>query len=213
MKPRVVVVDYGIGNLRSVRAAFEHCGAQVTLSDAAPVIAAAERLVIPGVGAFGHCMAELNARQLVPAVRDFAAAGRPWLGICVGMQMMLDASEEFGRNDGLGLLPGTVQAIPATGADGTPHKIPFVGWAPLRRPEGADWRGGVLADVTEGEAVYFVHSFSASPATSQHCLASYDYDGRAVTAALARDNLVGCQFHPEKSGPVGLRIISRFLAL
>lgn len=211
MSVRVTVLDYGIGNLLNVLRALEHCGAAIQLVDrATPAAADASRLVLPGVGAFGDGMAELRARGFDELVARFAATGRPFLGICVGMQMMFDASEEMGEHAGLGLLAGRVRAVPATGSDGTPHRVPHIGWRPLlpARP----WSGTLLADVPPGERAYFVHSFAAEPADASVRLADVDYDGRRLCAAVARDNLVGCQFHPERSAEAGLGMLRRFLA-
>lgn len=213
MKPKITVVDYGVGNLYSVTRAFEHVGAEVELTGNPEAIRAAHRLVLPGVGAFRSCVEELAGRGLTGVVRDFATCGRPMLGICVGMQMLFDRSEEFGRTDGLGLIPGAVTAIPSTGSDGVPHRIPHIGWNRLRLPEGvAGWRGTVLEGLDPGEAaVYFVHSYTADPAPA-HRLADADYDGRRIAAVAQSGALVGCQFHPEKSGETGLTIIRNFMA-
>ena len=214
MRPRAVIADYGIGNLLSVARALVTCGAAVSLSRDAASVAAADRLVVPGVGAFGDCMAALRQRGLDEAVRAHAASGRPWLGICVGMQMMLNASEEFGAHSGLGLIAGRCRPIPPTGLDGRPHKVPHIGWSALAAPPArADWSGTILEGTVAGTAVYFVHSFAAEPDHRVDRLADVDYDGLTLAAVLARDNLVGTQFHPEKSGPAGLRILDRFLAL
>lgn len=208
----VTVIDYGIGNLLNVLRALEHCGALPTVIDkAAPEALNAPRLVLPGVGAFGDGMAELRARGFDDLVKRFAATGRPFLGICVGMQMMFDASEEMGEHAGLGLLAGRVQPVPATGADGTPHRVPHIGWRPLQAPRA--WTGSILADVQPGERAYFVHSFSAQPERATDRLADVDYDGRSICAAVQRDNLTGCQFHPERSAHAGLGMLHKFLAL
>ncbi len=214
MSVPVVLVDYGVGNLLSARRALEACEADVSVTGEPQAVAAAERVVVPGVGAFGGCMTALREHGLIDALATFAASGRPYLGICVGMQMLLEASDEFGEHAGLGVIQGRVAAIPRTGADGQPHKIPHVGWSGLRRPGAApDWADTILADVEPGEAVYFVHSFAASPGDPKHCIADCDYHGLAIAAVVGEGPVVGCQFHPEKSGPVGLRILKRFLAL
>lgn len=209
----VTVFDYGLGNLYSVCRALEHVGAEVRLVETPPQPGGIERLVVPGVGAFGDCVDGLRRRGMFDAVRSYAETGRPFLGICVGMQMLFDVGEEFGEHEGLGLIPGRVVGIPPTAVDGTPHRLPHIGWAPLLRPEGVDWSGTALSGAEPGEHVYFVHSFEAKPTHPQHRVAVYDYDGHAVTAAVHRDNMMGVQFHPERSGPVGLRILERFLAI
>ena len=212
--PAVVVVDYGIGNLFSVRQALEAAGADVAVTGEPAAVASADRLVVPGVGAFGDVVAELRLRSLQDPVLEMAASGRPLLGICVGMQMLFDVGEEFGSHQGLGLLPGRVRPIPRVGADGHPHKIPHVGWDPLYPPGGGNgWQGTILADLEPGAAVYFVHSFAAEPQVEGDRLADTLYSGLALCAAVQRDNVMGCQFHPEKSGPVGLSILGRFVGM
>ena len=213
---KVTVVDYGMGNLLSVQRAFEHCGAEVELTDNPRRIANAERLVLPGVGAFANCMAGLKLRHLVEPVRSLAGTDRPFLGICVGMQILLEESEEFGRCEGLGLIPGRVEAIPRTTSEGRPHKVPHIGWTAIHQPEEANgdrWAGSILEPVAPGSATYFVHSYTAVPANPADRLADSRYNGRLVSAAIARDNICATQFHPEKSGEVGLAMIRRFLAL
>lgn len=208
----VTVIDYGIGNMLNVIRALEHCGANVRVeSRAGDGTRHAERLVLPGVGAFGDGMAELRARGFDDEVRRFVQTGRPFLGICVGMQMMFEASEEMGEHAGLGLLRGRVTAVPATAADGAPHRVPHIGWRALRAA-GA-WESSVLQDVQPGERMYFVHSFCGQPVDASAWLADVDYDGRRICAAVQRDNLAGCQFHPERSAAAGLALLRRFLRM
>jgi len=212
--PTVTIIDYGIGNLLSVSRAFTHCGAEPVLTGTPEGVLAAERLVLPGVGAFADGMAGLRERGLVEAVRQYAATGKPFLGICLGMQMMLDTGEEFGSHEGLGLIPGRVVPIPPTAADGSPHKIPHIGWNRLELPSPATaWSGTVLDGIAPGAAAYFVHSFTAVPADPAHRLADCRYHGRLIAAAVRSGALYGCQFHPEKSGEVGLAIVRNFIRL
>jgi len=212
MSVPVSVLDYGIGNQLNVLRALEHCGASVRVVQRASAGEEdAPRLVLPGVGAFGDAMVELRARGLDDMVRRFAQTGRPFLGICVGMQVMLDAGEEMGEHEGLGLIAGRVRAVPATGSDGSPHRIPHIGWRPLE--PAANWENTLLADVQPRERVYFVHSFAAEPQDSATRLAEVDYDGIRICAAVHRDNLFGCQFHPERSAGTGLNVLRRFLQL
>lgn len=211
---RVTVIDYGMGNLLSVTRAFEYCGAEVLLGAQPGSIRNADYLVLPGVGAFADGMAELAQRDLVEAIRDFATKGNPFLGICLGMQMMLDSSDEFGLHEGLGIIPGKVIAIPSTGVDGKPHKIPHIGWNELTPPGNSiSWDSTILAGVPVGTSVYFVHSFAADPEKHEHRLADCDYNGRVISAAIRDGVLYGSQFHPEKSGKTGLSIIQNFLQL
>lgn len=208
---QVTVIDYGIGNIYSVSRALERCGAQVTLSADPAQIEAAPRLVLPGVGAFADGMRGLRERGLVEPLRRYAATGKPLLGICLGMQMLASGSEEFGEHDGLGLIPGRVVPIPRIGTDGMPRKIPHVGWSALNAPAGVDWAGTLLEGSAQSTAVYLVHSYRVVPDDQAQVLAQCDYGGHAVVAALRSGNVTGCQFHPEKSGPAGLRMLSAFL--
>lgn len=213
MNISVSVVDYGLGNLFSVSRALEKVGAEVVVTDSPAAIERATSLVLPGVGAFSDGMNGLHQLKLVDAVRRYGASGRPLLGICLGMQLLFDASEEFGHHEGLGLIPGRVVAIPSTGEDGVPHKIPHIGWNELVMPASLpNWERTALTDVAPGASVYFVHSFTADPANAVDRLADCYYDGRLISAAVRRNALSGCQFHPEKSGEVGLRILRAFLA-
>lgn len=213
MSASVTVIDYGMGNLYSVCRAFEHLGADVLLTDRPQDVLVANCLVLPGVGAFKHGMAELETRGLVPALQAYARKNRPVLGICLGMQMLLDHSEEFGTHRGLGIIPGAVRAIPKTGANGAPHKIPHIGWNRLIAPAHASWKDTLLDDMSEGVEVYFVHSYTAEPESESVRLADSDYDGRRISAIVRKGNVYGCQFHPEKSGTVGLQMLRNFLSI
>jgi glutamine amidotransferase len=208
---RVTLIDYGIGNLLNVARALEHVGATVEVADNAPGIAGAGHLVLPGVGAFSGGMAELKARGMVDVIRQHAEKGRPFLGICLGMQLMLDSSEEFGQHAGLGLVPGKVVAIPRIGASGQPNKIPHIGWNELLvAPGHQEWQRSILSGLKPGAAMYFVHSFMVVPDDPGLRVANCNYDGVAICATLSAGNLHGCQFHPEKSGEAGLTVLRRF---
>jgi len=211
LSARVTIADYGVGNLFSVRGAFEHCGAECVLTSDAGAVARAERLLIPGVGAFGDAMSDLREKGLDDAVQRFADSGRPLLGICLGMQLLLERSHEFGIHEGLGVLGGEVVAIPASTADGAPQRLPHVGWAPLEALA-RGWPGSILEDVPPRSWFYFVHGYVAVPADPGDRLAECDYGGRRLCAVYERGNVMGCQFHPEKSGARGLAVLRRFLA-
>ena len=209
---KVTVIDYGMGNLFSVCRAIEHCDAEPVICSDPEEVLRAERLVLPGVGAFGDGMAELERRELRGPIRVAAWEGTPLLGICLGMQMMMESSEEFGLNPGLALIPGCVTPIPDKTPAGEPLKVPQVGWNTIYVPQArGTWAGTPLEATEERSSVYFVHSFAAVPDHDEHRLADCVYGGHVVSAAVARGNLVGCQFHPEKSGPVGLAILRRFI--
>jgi glutamine amidotransferase len=212
--PDVVVVDYGLGNLLSVRQSLEHCGATVVVAGDSATILSAPRVVLPGVGAFAHGMAELRNQGLDAVIREVVTQGSALLGICLGMQMLFDESEEFGTTEGLGLIPGCVVPIPVATVDGHSQKIPHIGWNSLVLSNGLkSWENSLLQEINPGEAVYFVHSFMAKPANLAHRMADCYYGGVAVPAVIGKDNVYGCQFHPEKSGEMGLKILRRFLSL
>jgi glutamine amidotransferase len=211
-KADVAVIDYGVGNLLSVRRALEHCGANVSVTGDADEIRAARRVVLPGVGAFARAMTELNRLGLKSAVTEVVARERPLLGICLGMQMLLDESEEFGITAGLGLIRGRVVPVPGVTVDGRPQKIPHIGWAALTAAGRQSWRETPLQDVTGDDALYFVHSFMANPSDSGDRVADVFYGGVRVCAMIGRGRVWGSQFHPEKSGEVGLRILRTFLS-
>ncbi|HEX8299360.1 MAG TPA: imidazole glycerol phosphate synthase subunit HisH [Rubricoccaceae bacterium] len=198
-----VLLDYGIGNLRSLERAFERAGVAVLRSGRIEDARAAQRLVLPGVGAFGACAAALHETGLDAVVVERVAAGVPLLGVCVGMQLLFEHSDE-GDASGLGLLAGRVVrfAHGATGPDGARLKVPHMGWNALRtvRPH------PVVTGLGEAPHVYFVHSYHALPADPADVVADADY-GVAVPAVIARGGVVGVQFHPEKSGPVGTAIL------
>lgn len=213
--PHVTVLDYGMANLLNVVRAFEHCGAHVTIAEDAAEVPRADRLVVPGVGAFRDTMDEMTARGFDDAIREYVQTGRPMFGICVGMQMLFDASEEFGEHAGLGILPGRVVAVPSTTVAGEPQRVPHIGWNDLVEPEGGrDWRGTLLAPVDHSRsAVYFVHSYAAVPENHEDRLADCYYGGHRISSAVQHDQVMATQFHPERSGELGLRLISLFQSL
>lgn len=213
MKPQVTLIDYGVGNLFSVSRALERCGAEVVVSGDPSAIDRAERLVLPGVGAFAGGMQGLRERGLIEPIRRYAASDRPLLGICLGMQMFATAGEEFGEHAGLGLVKGRVVAIPNRSSAGTKLKVPHIGWVPLQRAAADSWRSSPLRDTDFDSTVYLVHSYHLIPTHNEALLAYCDYGGNRITAAVARGRIWGFQFHPEKSGPVGLGILRTFLSL
>ena len=204
------IIDYGIGNLRSLAKAFAAAGVAVERTADPARIAEAERLVLPGVGAFGACADALASHGLTDLVRQRAEAGVPLLGVCVGMQLLFEASEERpgtdGRpHDGLGLLPGRiVRFAPGLAADGQRLKVPHMGWNQLRTVHPHP-----ILDGADGDWVYFVHSYHAAPSADGDRLATVAYGGD-VPAVTGRDNVVGVQFHPEKSARAGLAMLRRF---
>ena len=209
----IVVIDYGMGNIKSVQRGFEHVGASVTISADPELIVNAARLVLPGVGSFEDGMSGLMQRGLDQAVCEFVKKGNPLLGICLGMQMLLQSSEEYGVHQGLGLIGGDVRPIPQNDETGFKRKIPHIGWCALKYPSFLSGKElGCLQDIEEGEFFYFVHSFMVMPSEKLHRIAHCVYEGIQIAAVIRRDNITGLQFHPEKSGVAGLKILGRFLS-
>ena len=210
----VDIVDYGVGNIGSVMNMVKKVGGSARVITAPEKLTQAEKLILPGVGAFDHGMQTLIDGGWVDALNDVAQNRRiPILGICLGMQMLMSESEEHGFHQGLGIVPGKVLEIPRDDLDGVRvRKIPHIGWSALRRPSSrSDWDNTILQDTAEGEYFYFVHSFMSVPDNTDDVLAECEYDNLAIAACVARDNILGCQFHPEKSGRSGLKILDRFL--
>jgi glutamine amidotransferase len=197
----IALIDYGIGNLRSVEKAFHAVGANVELTDDPAVIGAADQIVLPGVGAFGDGMAGLRDRGLVDMIKSTVAQGTPFLGICLGMQLLFETSDELGAHNGLGLLPGSVKRFPELG-----QKIPQTGWnqVSFRR------ESPLIEGLKEGDYAYFNHSHYCEPALEADSIAITEY-GLPYASIVGRDRLYGVQFHPEKSQSVGLQILRNFV--
>lgn len=204
---KIVVLDYGLGNVRSVANALRTIGADPEVTREPAALAAADGLVIPGVGAFPRAMENLVQAGLVGRIMDFVASDRPVLGICVGMQMLFEAGLEFGRTPGLGLIPGSVEKIPVLPTEG---RLPHIAWSTVTAtPQG---RAALLAGLTDAEMrFYFVHSYAAVGVPAEALVATADYLGHRITAAVQRGKVFGTQFHPEKSGPSGLRLLANFV--
>ena len=203
----IAVIDYGVGNLFSVEKALLHSGAEVEVTHDAERIAAAEKLVLPGVGAFGDCMKRLEATGLIPVIRHEIEAGKPLLGICVGLQILFEGSDESPNAAGLGVFSGRVRRIEALGL-----KIPHMGWNSLDFAQRHEGQPGIdlFHGISAGSYVYFVHSYHAVPEEPQIITAQAMY-GECLTAAVAKDNVQAVQFHPEKSGAVGSAILKNFV--
>lgn len=204
MTAHITLIDAGTGNLRSVLKALESLGAQVTLTDKPEIVRQADKLVLPGVGAFGDFMKGLRSRHLEPAILEMHTKGYPLLGICVGMQAFFDRGLEMGEHAGLGLLPGQVQRFEGTES----LKIPHTGWNqlwPLRETP-------LLKDIKSGDYAYFNHSYYCAPEKLRDVILYTDY-GIQFASAVQRDNLYGVQFHPEKSQQVGLQVLANFLQI
>ena len=198
----IAIVDYGVGNLFSLRSSFAMIGAEAEVTGDAARLRDADRIILPGVGAFADAAAKLRATGLDAVLKEEAAKGKNLLGICLGMQLLFDVSNEFGVHPGLGLIPGDV--VPMAGRIPPELKIPHIGWNALIFKKAHP----LFRYIREGDAVYFVHSYFADRC-AEHVLATAEY-GEELTAAVGMDNVLGCQFHPEKSGEVGLNILRAF---
>ena len=201
----VAIIDYGVGNLFSLKSSLAEIGAEAVVTADEKVIADADRIILPGVGAFEDAARKLRDSGMADVVRREAASGKPMLGICLGMQLMFDKSFEYGEHEGLGLIHGAVRPI----SDVIPadYKIPHIGWNALKFTK----ESPLFKYINEGDYVYFVHSFYAADC-EESTLAVTEY-GAELTASAANGNVYGCQFHPEKSGTVGLNILRAFLEL
>ena len=202
MTARICILDYGMGNLRSVEKALEHVGASATISSDPEAIRAADGLILPGVGAFPKAMTRVRELGLDELTRERLEAGVPVLGICLGLQLLFDSTTELGGAEGLGLLPGGVAELDAPGL-----KVPHIGWSPVRWEKPSRLTEGIESETP----FYFVHSFAPSPA-DEDLLGSAAYGARFACAA-ERDNVFGVQFHPEKSSGAGLRLLSNFAGI
>ena len=199
----IAIVDYGVGNLFSLKCSLQAIGAEVTVTGDAQQLKKADKLILPGVGAFEDAAKKLRDTGLDTVIKEEAARGKPILGICLGMQLLFERSFEFGEHEGLGLLRGQVVSMEGRLPEGL--KIPHMGWNRL------EMKGGRLFREADGEYVYFVHSFFADGC--EDSLAAVTEYGIPITAAVEKDSIFGCQFHPEKSGNVGLSILRRFCTL
>ena len=198
---RVAIIDYGVGNLRSVEKAFAATGCEAVVSGDESVLRSAERLVLPGVGAFASCMKALRERRFDSLVQERAEAGTPLLGICVGMQMLFEVSDEFGITEGLGLLAGRVRRF------GSELLVPQVGWNRIHQRRSHP----LFSDVADGSFCYFVHSFYCEPQNTDLMVGETEY-GVKYASVVAKENICGVQFHPEKSQHVGLQMLKNFCA-
>jgi len=206
----LVIIDYGLCNLLSVHNALKFLGIEARISSDPADLKRADAAILPGVGAFEDGMKGLRQKGLVEPVRDFVKTGRPFLGICLGAQMLLERSFEFGEHQGLGLIPGEVS--PLKNILPSDLRVPHIGWSGLH-PAALPWEGTALEGLPKGVEMYFVHSFYLDPADQKHVLARAQYGPEDFCAVLAKDNVYGCQFHPEKSAAMGLKFLNNFVSL
>ena len=202
----VAIVDYGVGNLFSLESSLSAIGADVVVTADTDVLKSAHQIILPGVGAFEDAAKKLRATGLDKTIIELAAKGKPLMGICLGMQLLFEKSYEYGEHEGLGLIKGAVK--PIKGAISKEYKIPHIGWNPLIIK---DRTSPIFRYIKNGDCVYFVHSYYACDC-DESVIATAEY-GAELTAAVANNNVYGCQFHPEKSGKIGLDILRAFISL
>ena len=204
----VVIVDSEAGNLFSVQHACKIVGLNPVITNKPEDIRKADALILPGVGAFGDAMKNLRKLDLVQPLREFAASGRPFMGICLGMQILFSKSEEFGNHEGLNLIDGNVVKFPSVNDTGSKIKVPQIGWNQIFYPLEVEnaWDGTPLEQIINGEFMYFVHSYYACPLNSENGLAVTEYEGLKYCSAVIKENIFATQFHPEKSAIEGIKI-------
>lgn len=210
---KLVIVDYGVGNIRSLTNAFEHIGCDVELTRDPVRILAADRLILPGVGSFPYCMEKLKEYELDKAIKAYVSQGKPMLGICVGMQMLFDFGEEHGGAEGLGIIPGRVIHFSRYAEENklpVPLRLPHIEWSAVNWMPAAD-TAHVFSSSTLAGFYYFVHSFVCVPNTTEHVLATTTYEGISYCSMAIKGRVCGVQFHPEKSGELGLSLLKAFV--
>ena len=202
---KVLIIDYKLGNLFSVNQALTNIGLDVRITDNSEEIELADAIVLPGVGAFNDAMKNLNGLNLVNPIIKFAESGKPFMGICLGLQLLFSESEEFEFTRGLGLVNGVVKRFQNINREGETRKVPQIAWNQIYKVDGRPWDDTPLSEIKEGEFMYFVHSFFVEP-TEKVGLSQTNYDGQKYISSIQKDNLFACQFHPEKSAKEGLKI-------
>lgn len=209
--PKIVIVDYHMGNLFSVQQAFAHFGYSTVITHDKSELLDAECIILPGVGAFGDAMNTLTRFDLVSPILDHVKSGKPFMGICLGLQLLFTESEEFGIHKGLDLIPGVVRKFPANDDFGVKNKIPQINWNRIYNYMNSNWESSPLRNLGKGDFMYFVHSFYVDPVDKTSIASFTEYGGIEYCSSVIMDNIFACQFHPEKSGEQGLRIIKEFL--
>jgi len=210
----VSIIDYNVGNIKSVISAFETVGNPVRLVSTSDDILNSELLVLPGDGAFGYAMKELEKRNLIGPIKKYVELGKPLLGVCLGMQLLMTESEEFGIHKGLNIIEGKVISFThETEIADNYYHVPHMGWNTLIRPDGVLWKNSILSSVPDNSEVYFIHSYYIVPKNKEYSLAKTYYGGQEICSVIRKGNVFGTQFHPEKSGENGMNMILYFSSL
>ena len=206
MGKKVAIIDYQLGNMFSVKQACEHLGYEASITSSKDDLMHADYAILPGVGAFGDAMENLKSLELVQPIHDFIAGGKPFMGVCLGLQLLFTESEEFGAYSGLGIVDGTVKKFPPLGTDQQTLKVPQIEWNEIFRKNKDAWQRSPLSVCKDGDYMYFVHSFYVEPADETLVLSETVYGGLRYCSSILKDNVFACQFHPEKSGRHGVEI-------
>lgn len=208
---KVVIIDYQLGNLFSVRQALENIGLDVVISHNEDELKSADAAVLPGVGAFADAMKNLEQQNLVEGIHQHIDSGKPFLGVCLGLQLLFHESEEFGSAKGLGVLDGVVRKFQQTTPDGEKIRVPQISWNQIYN-NNRSWANTPFDGLDQNEHMYFVHSYYIKPSNEGHTLSYTEYHGQKYTSSIIRDNVFACQFHPEKSAAKGLTIYRNWAA-
>ncbi len=206
---KIGIIDYGVGNIRSISNALNSFDCETILSDDKKVILGCDGLILPGVGAYKHGMDKLKSKNLIDVINEYVETSKPFLGICLGMQMLFETSSEFGETNGLGLIEGDVKKLPSQDS----IKLPFISWSSIHQNKDLQWDGTILENTKELSDFYHVHSYYADPEKSEHILSYSMYNDFKYCSTVNKNNIFGCQYHPEKSGEEGLKIIKSFIDL
>ncbi|BBD09315.1 imidazole glycerol phosphate synthase subunit HisH [Desulfovibrio ferrophilus] len=211
---RVSIIDYGMGNLYSVKCACDKVGLDSRITDSPQEVERSCAVILPGVGAYGQAMEALRQRGLITTLRKTVEQGKPFMGICLGMQLMMSVSHEFGTHEGLGIFAGSVNKLQTSAQGERTLKVPHIGWNQVSPPRGSStdnpWKNTPLKQVPLGSKMYFVHSYYVAPEDQSIALTSTEYAGTTFCSGLGKDNIWGFQFHPERSGPEGMSVYRAF---
>ena len=205
MGNKVAIIDYQLGNMFSVKQACEFLGYEASITSSSKELEQADYAILPGVGAFGDAMKNMERLDLVEPIRDFIAAGKPFMGVCLGLQLLFTESEEFGSYKGLNVVDGMVKKFPPQATDGQQLKVPQIEWNQIYESKNG-WKKSPLQQCTNGDYMYFVHSYYVEPADEKLVLSETVYGGLRYCSSIIKDNIFACQFHPEKSGQHGVDI-------